>query len=129
MGGGALWTTAPIPQGTTGSNFTSYAGVGIRVLRAGRHGLIASYRLHHISNGNRLRRNPGVNAHMLTHPEAPVRARLLILELGLPGLDGLTLLGQLAEAGVLRSSRAVVVTTRSVEAEMIHCKSKGCMGG
>ena len=34
--------------------------------RAGRHGLIASYRLHHISNGNRLRRNPGVNAHMLT---------------------------------------------------------------
>ena len=66
VGGGALWTTAPIPQGTTGSNFTSYAGVGIRVLRAGRHGLIASYRLHHISNGNRLRRNPGVNAHMLT---------------------------------------------------------------
>lgn len=66
VGGGALWTSEPIPTGTTGSNFTSYAGVGVRVLRAGRHGLIASYRLHHISNGNRLRRNPGVNAHMLT---------------------------------------------------------------
>jgi len=66
VGGGALWTSHPIPAGTTGSNFTSYAGVGVRVLRAGRHGLIASYRLHHISNGNRLRRNPGVNAHMIT---------------------------------------------------------------
>lgn len=66
VGGGALWTTAPIPAGTTGSNFTSYAGGGIRVMGRGRHGLVASYRLHHISNGNRLRRNPGVNAHMLT---------------------------------------------------------------
>lgn len=65
VGGGALWTTAPIPDGTTGSNFTSYAGAGVRLLTHGRHGLVASYRLHHISNGNRLRRNPGVNAHML----------------------------------------------------------------
>lgn len=64
---------------------------------------------------------------LLTHPEAPVRARLLILELGLPGLDGLTLLGQLAEAGVLRSSRAVVVTTRSVEAEMIKAMELGAV--
>ncbi len=64
---------------------------------------------------------------LLTHPDAPVRARLLILELGLPGLDGLTLLGQLAEAGVLRSSRAVVVTTRSVEAEMIKAMELGAV--
>ena len=56
-----------------------------------------------------------------------MRARLLILELGLPGLDGLTLLGQLAEAGVLRSSRAVVVTTRSVEAEMIKAMELGAV--
>ncbi|HRC63486.1 MAG TPA: hypothetical protein PLX85_09745, partial [Dehalococcoidia bacterium] len=49
------WADVSMPTnlgaGTTGSNFTSYAGVGVRVLRAGRHGLIASYRLHHISNG------------------------------------------------------------------------------
>lgn len=64
---------------------------------------------------------------LLTHAESPVRARLLLLELGLPGLDGLTLLGQLAEAGVLMSSRAVVVTTRSVEAEMIKALELGAV--
>jgi CheY-like chemotaxis protein len=64
---------------------------------------------------------------LLTHPEAPVRARLLVLELGLPGLDGLTLLGQLAEAGVLKTSKAVVVTTRSVEAEMIKAMELGAV--
>ncbi len=65
-GGGALWTSAPIPDATTGSNFTAHAGVGVRVFGRGGHGLVAGYRLHHISNGNRLRQNPGVNAHMLT---------------------------------------------------------------
>lgn len=62
---------------------------------------------------------------LLTHADAPVRARLIVLELGLPGLDGLTLLGQLADAGVLKTSRAVVVTTRSVEAEMIKAMELG----
>lgn len=66
VGGGAVWTSAPIPAGTTGSNFMTHGGVGVRLLGAGGHGLVAGYRLHHISNGNRLRRNPGVNAHMLT---------------------------------------------------------------
>ncbi len=66
VGGGALWTSAPIPAATTGSNFTAHAGLGLRVFTAGGHGLVVGYRLHHISNGNRLRRNPGVNAHMLT---------------------------------------------------------------
>jgi PleD family two-component response regulator len=64
---------------------------------------------------------------LLTHPEAPVRARLIVLELGLPGLDGLTLLGQLADAGVLKTSKAVVVTTRSVEAEMIAAMELGAV--
>lgn len=66
VGGGALWTSAPIPLRTTGSNFTAHAGLGLRVLGGNGHGLVVGYRLHHISNGNRLRRNPGVNAHMLT---------------------------------------------------------------
>lgn len=66
VGGGALWTTAPIPAGTTGSNFMTHGGVGVRVLDGHGRGLVAGYRLHHISNGNRLRRNPGVNAHLLT---------------------------------------------------------------
>lgn len=75
VGGGALWTSAPIPDGTTGSNFTSYAGIGVRRLGASGHGLIASYRLHHISNGNRLRSNPGVNAHMITVGWTHIRER------------------------------------------------------
>ena len=64
---------------------------------------------------------------LLTHPDAPVRARLIVLELGLPGLDGLSLLRQLSEAGVLMTSRAVVVTTRSVEAEMIKAMELGAV--
>ncbi len=64
---------------------------------------------------------------LLTHPESPIRARLIVLELGLPGLDGLSLLGQLAEAGVLKTTKAVVVTTRSVEAEMIKAMELGAI--
>ena len=37
------------------------------------------------------------------------------------------LLGQLAEAGVLKTSKAVVVTTRSVEAEMIKAMELGAV--
>jgi diguanylate cyclase (GGDEF)-like protein len=62
---------------------------------------------------------------LLTNAEAPVRARLIVLELGLPGLDGLSLLRQIAEAGVLKTSKVVVVTTRSVEAEMIKAMELG----
>jgi hypothetical protein len=65
VGGGALWTTEAVPAGTTGTNFTTHAGAGLRVLGTGGHGVIVGYRLHHISNGNRVARNPGVNAHML----------------------------------------------------------------
>ncbi len=64
---------------------------------------------------------------LLTHPDTPIRARLLVLELGLPGLDGLSLLAQLAEAGVLKTTKAVVVTTRSVEAEMIKAMELGAI--
>ncbi len=75
VGGGALWTSAPIPVATTGSNFTAHAGVGVRVFGRDGHGLVLGYRLHHISNGNRLRRNPGVNAHMLTVGWTRMRTR------------------------------------------------------
>ncbi len=64
---------------------------------------------------------------LLTHPDTPVRARLIVLELGLPGLDGLSLLGQLAAGGVLRTTKVVVVTTRSVEAEMIKAMELGAV--
>lgn len=65
VGGGALWTTEAVPAGTTATNFMTHAGLGLRLLDAHGRGLIVGYRLHHISNGNRVARNPGVNAHML----------------------------------------------------------------
>lgn len=64
-GGGALWTSEAVPSGTTGSNFMTHIGAGVRLLGTRTHGLTVGYRFHHISNGNRLTRNPGVNAHMV----------------------------------------------------------------
>jgi hypothetical protein len=65
LAGGGLWTRDAVPARTTTSNFTAHAGYGIRYFfRSGRT-LNVSYRFHHISNGNRLERNPGVNAHVV----------------------------------------------------------------
>ena len=65
VGGGGLWTTQPVPAGTTRTNFTVHMSAGVRVFGAGRNALVVAYRFDHISNGNRLARNPGVNAHMV----------------------------------------------------------------
>jgi hypothetical protein len=65
LAGGGLWTRDAVPERTTTSNFTAHAGYGIRyAFRPGRT-VNVSYRFHHISNGNRLERNPGVNAHVV----------------------------------------------------------------
>lgn len=64
IAGGLLWTGEPVPARTTTTNFTAHIAYGVRYfLRPGR-AFVASYRFHHISNGNRLERNPGVNAHV-----------------------------------------------------------------
>jgi hypothetical protein len=65
LAGGLLWTTKPVPQGTTGANFTAHAGVGLRRTFRPTQALVVLYRFDHISNGNRLDRNPGVNAHAI----------------------------------------------------------------
>lgn len=65
LAGGALWTSAPVPEQTTTSNFTANAGFGLRILFKSRQALVLMYRFDHISNGNRLESNPGVNAHAL----------------------------------------------------------------
>jgi hypothetical protein len=54
-----------VPVRTTSANFKAHAGAGVRVLMAPRQALVFSYRFDHISNGNRLERNPGVNAHAI----------------------------------------------------------------
>jgi lipid A 3-O-deacylase len=65
LAGGALWTKDAVPERTTTSNFTAHLGAGLRIFLRPHDALVISYRLHHISNGNRLERNPGVNAHVV----------------------------------------------------------------
>jgi hypothetical protein len=65
LAGGALWTRDPIPAETTTANFTAHAAYGVRYFFRPREAMVLSYRFHHISNGNRLERNPGVNAHVI----------------------------------------------------------------
>lgn len=63
LAGGALWTSNPVPDHTTAANFTAHLGGGLRVFLRPQQALVLGYRFQHISNGNRLDRNPGVNAH------------------------------------------------------------------
>jgi hypothetical protein len=65
VAGGLLWTRDAVPPGTTRGNFTAHASYGVRYFFRPRQAFVASYRFHHISNGNRLEKNPGVNAHSL----------------------------------------------------------------
>ena len=75
LAGGALWTKDAVPVRTTTSNFTAHAGAGLRIFLRPQDALVISYRLHHISNGNRLERNPGVNAHVLQFGWSYLRPR------------------------------------------------------
>ena len=65
LAGGALWTRDPVPARTTTANFTAHVSYGVRYFLQQHLAVVASYRFHHISNGNRLERNPGVNAHVM----------------------------------------------------------------
>jgi hypothetical protein len=75
LAGGALWTKDAVPVRTTTSNFTAHAGGGVRIFIRPQDAIVISYRLHHISNGNRLERNPGVNAHVLQFGWSYLRPR------------------------------------------------------
>ncbi len=65
VGGGALWTQNAVPVLTTSSNFTAHGSAAVRIFVRPRQAVVVGYRFHHISNGNRLKRNPGINAHVL----------------------------------------------------------------
>lgn len=62
---GGLWTSDPIPEETRRVNFTAHWGGGVRIGSSPRHALVLGYRFQHISNGNQLLSNPGVNSHVL----------------------------------------------------------------
>lgn len=65
LAAGGLWSSSPIPEGSTRANFTAHWGAGARLRLSDTHGLVVAYRFHHLSNGNQLNSNPGVNAHMV----------------------------------------------------------------
>ncbi len=75
LAGGALWTRSPVPARTTRANLTAHGAYGVRYFIRPQQALVVSYRFHHISNGNRLARNPGVNAHAFQFGFSFVRAQ------------------------------------------------------
>jgi CheY-like chemotaxis protein len=52
-------------------------------------------------------------------------ARVVLLDVGLPGLDGLSLLRRLAAEGVLAATRVIMVTVRTTEAEILEALELG----
>jgi hypothetical protein len=62
---GGVFTGDPVPEGTEAANFVTHGAFGIRWRPARRTALVTAYRFQHISNGNQLTTNPGVNAHVL----------------------------------------------------------------
>ena len=62
---GGLFTRAGVPEGTEAANFLAHGAFGVRWNPAARTSLVTAYRFHHISNGNQLTSNPGVNAHVI----------------------------------------------------------------
>lgn len=64
LAGGVLASSAAIPDGVARFNFTAHLGAGARVDVLRDHSLVIAYRLQHLSNGNRLPENPGVNSHV-----------------------------------------------------------------
>jgi len=62
---GGMWSTEPIPEQTSRGNFTAHWGGGVRLRPYGPHALLVAYRFQHLSNGNQLGSNPGVNAHVV----------------------------------------------------------------
>ena len=90
---GGLFTADPVPEGTEAANFLTHGAFGVRWRPGRRTSWVTAYRFQHISNGNQLTTNPGVNAHVLwigrctralrcaapAAPAAPARTCLLSL--------------------------------------------------
>ena len=58
-------------------------------------------------------------------PNPPMRASLLLLDVDLPGLDGIGVLRQLAREGIVGQTRVIMVTRRTSEAEVLTCLELG----
>lgn len=65
VSGGLLITNQEVPARTTRLNFIDQAGFGVRVGIAPKRAVVIGYRFQHISNGGRIRPNPGANFNLL----------------------------------------------------------------
>ncbi len=73
---GGLWTLGSGARSRPGArNFTAHWGGGVRLHVSGERSVVLAYRLQHISNGNQLLTNPGVNSHVLFVGWSTRRAR------------------------------------------------------
>jgi hypothetical protein len=61
VAGGLLFTSEPVPVRTTTFNFLDQAGFGVRIEDGARRAWLIGYRFQHISNGGRVKPNPGAN--------------------------------------------------------------------
>lgn len=65
LSGGLLLTSQDVPAKTARVNFIDQAGFGVRVGIAPKRAVVIGYRFQHISNGGRVRPNPGANFNLL----------------------------------------------------------------
>ena len=61
VSGSLLFTQAPVPVRTTTFNFMDQAGFGVRFEENRTRAWLVGYRFQHISNGGRVKPNPGAN--------------------------------------------------------------------
>ena len=59
--GGVLYTSDAVPVRTTAFNFIDQAGFGVRYQQDPRRTWLLGYRFQHVSNGGRVKPNPGAN--------------------------------------------------------------------
>ncbi len=64
-------------------------------------------------------------ADQLGGPRRDLVARVILLDIDLPGLDGLAVLRHLAGSGVLHRTRAIMLTARSAEVEVVQALALG----
>jgi diguanylate cyclase (GGDEF)-like protein len=63
--------------------------------------------------------------HALMGEPPEVAAKVIVLDVGLPGLDGLSLLRKLSKEGMLDRTRVVMLTSRSEESEVLKALELG----
>jgi diguanylate cyclase (GGDEF)-like protein len=61
----------------------------------------------------------------ITGRPAKVAARVIILDVGLPSLDGLSILRQLARDGLVSKTRVIMLTARTAESEILKALELG----